>query len=98
MISKLRGLRRKKRINKYSAHLFGGGRCQLFIKSKGGYINHAKVMKKRRDDLRITQEDLSNLTGISMFRIGQIEREADNLTCNEVALIGKALSLVTVKA
>lgn len=61
-------------------------------------MNHAKVMKKRRDDLRITQEDLSNLTGISMFRIGQIEREADNLTCNEVALIGKALSLVTVKA
>lgn len=61
-------------------------------------MNHAKVMKKRRDDLKITQEEVANMTGLSMFRIGQIEREVDNLTWNEVALIGKALSLTTVKA
>ena len=61
-------------------------------------MNHAKVIKKRRTDLKITQEELANTTGMSMFRIGEIEREKDNLTCDEVAAIGRALSLNKVKA
>lgn len=61
-------------------------------------MNHSKVIKQRRKDLKMTQEELAGSAGFSMFRIGEIERDKDNLTCDEVAAIGRALSLNKVKA
>jgi transcriptional regulator with XRE-family HTH domain len=62
-------------------------------------MKFGQIIKKRRNSLGISQEELSNLTGLSQFRVGEIEREAkDNILLEELCHIGKALQINKVKA
>jgi len=62
------------------------------IKNLGG------IIRKRRSDLKITQQELGEQTGLSLFRVGQIERGEDNVEWSEITAIGQALGLNKVKA
>lgn len=46
-----------------------------------------------RNSRKISQQDLSNITGLSKGRIGRIERENVSLTYDEMLLISKALNI-----
>ncbi|VAW38913.1 hypothetical protein MNBD_GAMMA01-1309 [hydrothermal vent metagenome] len=54
-----------------------------------------KIMRTRRGELGITQEMLSMETDISIFKITRAEN-GDNLTLDELYLIGTALHMPTV--
>lgn len=54
-----------------------------------------KIVKARRKELRMTQDDLSKLTEISKFKIVQIEKGGEVLF-SELTTIGKAIYLTTV--
>ena len=57
-------------------------------------MKFGQVIKARRKELRMTQDDLSKLTEISKFKIVQIEKGEDVLF-SELTTIGKAIYLTT---
>ena len=68
-------------------------------------MRFGKIIKKRREDFQMTQEELANATqarkgkGISRARIIEIEQgEMNKLTWGELEQIGYALSLNHVVA
>jgi transcriptional regulator with XRE-family HTH domain len=58
----------------------------------------AKIIRKRRQDFKMSQEELADAAGLSIFRTGQIERGDNKIRLEEVTAIGKALHLNTVGA
>lgn len=62
-------------------------------------MKFGQIIKKRRKSLGISQEEIAKVSGISKFRVGEIEREAnDNVMLEELCKIGRVLMLNRVKA
>lgn len=61
-------------------------------------MNVSIVLKKRRKDLHMSQDKLSELTNISMFRIGEFERSEKSPTLEDMVMLGRVLSLTNVES
>ena len=59
-------------------------------------MNFGQLIKARRKELRVTQDDLCAATGLSKFKIVQIEKGEDVLF-SELTMIGKALFMTTAR-
>ena len=57
-------------------------------------MNFGQIIKAKRKEARMTQDDLSEATDISKFKIVQIEKGGDVLF-TELTKIGKALHMTT---
>ena len=57
-------------------------------------MNFGQIVKLRRKELRMTQDDLCAATELSKFKIVQIEKGGDVLF-TELTKIGKALHMLT---
>ena len=61
-------------------------------------MNFGEAIKAQRKKLGITQEDLSRLAEISVFKITQLEKHDASITLEELARVGKAVFLNTTNA